>query len=156
MLALGCVILAAGHLLMYLVLTTDARGALTNLEATYGVSALEGTKDPGAAPQPGGEAYSQWLGAYERWWASKDVALHGRHEGLVRTGMILSFLIGLGLLAQGLRRTSQRTPVRRRGPTSRRDRTARPARRPAPTRPLRPIVYPVAVRPVLVRQRRSA
>ncbi len=183
MVTLGFVILAAGHLLMYLLLTADARSGIADGESARSVAQLESAKDPGFAPEPGSEAYSVWLGSYETWWASKDYALHSRHESMVKIGMLLSFLVGLGLLAAGCRgaaTTSARRvrprriqaggrtqparriePVRPARPAVR----AQPARRPARVVPLRPVpavaarpaaVRPVAVRPVAVQRRRSA
>lgn len=155
-LTLGLVILAAGHLVLYLLLTADARSALAGMEREHDLAQLERVKDPGSPPQPGGEAYSAWLKAYETWWASKDFALHDRHESLVRTGMILSFLVGLGLLGQGLMRVSRVRTTRERRPQR-----AAQARRPARVVPLRPVarsvaVRPLAVRPLAVPRRKSA
>ena len=163
-LALALVILAAGHLLLYVLLTGEARSALAAMEGQRSVAALEHARDPGPAPQPGGQAYSTWLRAYETWWASKDHALHSRHEGLVKTGMFLSFLIGLGLLGQGMVRASRTRGI----PPRSRMAPLRPAR----AVPLRPVpalavtarsvavrtaaVRPVAVRPITVQRRRSA
>jgi hypothetical protein len=144
-LGLGLVILAAGHLLLYVVLTADARSALASASEQHEPAQLVGAKDPGHPPQPGTEAYSTWLRSYELWFASKDYAVHGRHETLVKTGMILSFLIGLGLLGQGWMRASRRQSAPQSG--SGRARSRRPAR----VVPLRPVGQPVAARPIAVR-----
>lgn len=175
MVTLGFVILAAGHLLMYLLLTADARTGIADGEGSRSVAQLTSAKDPGFAPKPGTEAYSVWLDAYETWWASKDYALHSRHESMVKIGMLLSFLVGLGLLALGCRgsaTTSARSVRARRIQPSGRPQPARraqpvrtprpavrvqPARRPSRVVPLRPVparavaVRPAAVRPAAVR-----
>lgn len=148
--ALGFVILAAGHLLLYVVLTGAARTALADIASKHEVAQLEVARDPGPPPQPGSEAYSAWLGAYETWWASKDYTLQDRHETMVKTGMALSFLVGLGLLGQGMMRVART----RRAPA--RARRREPVRRPARVVPLRPVATRIAVRPIPVRRRRSA
>ncbi|MDJ0522494.1 MAG: hypothetical protein QNJ90_10540 [Planctomycetota bacterium] len=144
-LTLGLVVLAAGHLLLYVVLTADARSALADTTSRHEPAQLEAAKDPGHPPQPGTEAYSTWLRSYELWFAAKDYAVHGRHEGLVKGGMLLSFLVGLGLLGQGWMRATRRRPVQARGRRS--QERARPAR----VIPMRPAAKPVAVRPRAVR-----
>ena len=144
-LGLGLVILAAGHLLLYVVLTADARSALASANEQHEPAQLANAQDPGHPPQPGTEAYSTWLRSYELWFASKDYAVHGRHETLVKTGMILSFLIGLGLLGQGWIRASRRPGVPQ-GSSGR----AR-GRRPARVVPLRPVGQRVAARPSATR-----
>ncbi|MDF1701723.1 MAG: hypothetical protein P1V36_11260, partial [Planctomycetota bacterium] len=112
MLLLGLAILSVGHLVVYLCLAGDARSALSVLEAEHDVAALESARKPAPPPAAGTAEYSPWLRSYERWHAAGEYTVHARHEGLVRIGMILSFLIGLGLLGQGFLRTAK-TPRRR-------------------------------------------
>ena len=127
-LLLGLVVLAVGHVAVYFTLAGEARDALASLEGQYDVAALERAQKPSMAPPAGSEDYSPWLRSYERWHASGEYAVHARQEGLVRGGMILSFLIGLGLLGHGFYGLV-RTPRRRYL-----DRPARERLRPVPAR----------------------
>lgn len=155
-LGLGLLVLAAGHLLLYVVLTADARAGIASATEHHELAQLASAKDPGHPPQPGTEAYSSWLRSYELWFAAKDYAVHGRHETLVKGGMIVSFLVGLGLLGKGWMRATRR----RNAPPQQRRNQSR-GRRPARVVPLRPVARPVAVRPIMVarqetRHRKSA
>ncbi len=175
MVAIGFVILAIGHAGLYLFLTGDARDGLARLETQHKVADLEGAKKPGPTPLAGSAEYSPWLRRYERWDAASEYTLHARHEGLVRTGMILSFLVGLGLLANGMFRTAK-TPQRRSSDRRRsvaprpaqpvraaparatpaqkpvRQPARRPARQPARQPARAAALKPVAVRPVRLRK----
>ena len=133
--------LGIGHVLLYFFLTGDARGALDDLEARYDGAALERIVPAGPAAMPGTPAYSTWLRSYELWHASKDYAMHGRHESLMRYGMLASFLIALGFLGSGLWRHARSSKAN--------ERVARnPRRSPVPLRAHREGVRP--------RYRRSA
>ena len=145
LLLLGLAVLAVGHAAVYLVLTGDARSALDTLESSYAVAELEGARRPGHAPLAGSPEYSPWLRSYERWHAAGEYEVHARQEGLVRGGMIMSFLIGLGLLCHGFYGLA-RTPRRRATDRPARRQTVR-AKRPAaaapvPARAVRPQVRP--------------
>jgi hypothetical protein len=108
---MALLVLGIGHLLLYFLLTGDARSALQVLESRYKGSSLETTVPAGPAAMPGTPAYSVWLRSYERWHAAKDYAMHGRHESLMRYGMLASFLIALGFLGSGLWRHARSSRV---------------------------------------------
>ena len=138
--------LGVGHLVLYLFLTSDARSALHAIESQHAPQALVTAKAPGAMPEPGTPDYSDWLGRYEVHHAAREHALHARHEGLMRYGMLFSFLIAAGILGSAIR-TYARTQKRVQQPT-RRARAVKPARA-AP-------VAPVLQHPQRRQYRRSA
>ena len=162
MLLLGFVVLAVSHVAVYLVLAGDARTALEELEGTYEVAALESARRPGQAPPAGSAEYSPWLRSYEQWHAAGEYEVHARQEGLMRGGMILSFLIGLGLLVHGFfglartprRRATDRPARARRGARD----TVRPVPAARPMRAARPVravpARPVRARPAAAQPRR--
>ncbi len=152
-LLLGLAVLAVGHVAVYLVLSGEAREALDGLERRFELAELEGAQKPSMAPPAGSEDYSPWLRSYERWHASGEYGMHARQEGLVRGGMIVSFLIGLGLLGHGFYGL-MRTPRRRYL-----DRPARERLRPVPARAPSRAGRPAAARraaPAARRLRKSA
>lgn len=158
----GLAILTAVHTVVYMALSGDARSAIGELETTYDVAELESAPKPGEAPAAGSADYSPWLRSYERWHAAGEYQVHARQEGLVRGGMLLSFLMGLGMLVHGFWITT-RTPRRRATdrPTRRgAHRPRRAAARPAPARPVRvrPVTpqRPRRPRPAVARAPRRA
>ena len=127
---LGVAILAVSHLGLYVFLTGDARTHMDEVTSQFSTDALETARRPGPPPDAGTPAYSPWLRAYEQWHASETHGLHARHEGMIRFGMILSFVIGLGLVGASVHRSA---PHRRRG----RSVDARPAPARVAVRPVR-------------------
>ncbi|MDA1195022.1 MAG: hypothetical protein O2894_07530 [Planctomycetota bacterium] len=112
----GVALLALGHGAMYLFLAGDARAELAALRAAHPTSNLESAPEAPPSPQAGAPEYSTWLRSYELWHASKSFAVNVRQEGLVSIAMLLSLLVGSGLLANALlmRPSAQRPASRRR------------------------------------------
>ena len=133
--------LGLGHLVLYLCLTADARSALQDLSARWAPEVLAQARKAGGMPEPGTAAYGPWLERYEIFEASKDQALHQRHESLMRWGMIVSFLIAAFILGSAVHRHARSTGRR----------THSAGRRGAPVR-----LAPVLTHPSRRRYRRSA
>lgn len=138
--------LGVGHVMLYLTLTGDARSALKQISAAYTPAQLAAARAPGPMPEPGTEAYSPWLRGYEQHAAASDHSLHARHEGLMRYGMLASFLIAVTILGSAMHRFKREQG--RSQPVSRASRsgTRRPAVQPLrdSRKPLQPIRAPVA------------
>jgi hypothetical protein len=146
--------LGIGHVVLYLCLTADARAALRGLSTEWTPAQLEASQAPGPMPVPGTSSYSEWLHAYEGHHAAKEHALQSRHEGLMRYGMLFSFLIAAGILGSAVlryrrgQRRAVRSPARARAPMQARAPARVPSgrRHPVPARAAVPARTAVAAR----------
>lgn len=86
-------LVAMAHVALFLLLTIDARGARSDIEARYTASELAAAPQPDAAPSPGTAAYRDWRRAYDLWLAAGEYKRHGKHVTLLRTGFVFSFLV---------------------------------------------------------------
>lgn len=104
-------ILAGAHVVLYLLLTMGARAGLREIESEYTRAELEAAKLPDAAPEPGTPVYVTWSRSVALWDKAVEWRVHRRHVGLLRTGLLVSFLIQLAItlwVLFGLLRRAQR------------------------------------------------
>lgn len=104
-------VLAVAHVVLFLLLTMGARRGLAEIEAEYTRGELESATRPEATPEPGTPAYAPWSRSVTLWDKAEAWRVHRRHVGLLKTGIVVSFLILLGITAWalfGLLRRAQR------------------------------------------------
>jgi hypothetical protein len=105
-------ILAVAHIGLFLVLTMGARGGIREIQAEHPPSELAAAKRPAAAPEPGSPAFSGWSQSVELWESAEAWRVHRRHVMLLRTGLVLSFVILVGITAWGVFNLLRRSPKR--------------------------------------------
>ncbi len=96
--ALGVIaVVAVAHLGLYLLLTSDARSNLAQLEARHAASALRAAKPPEGSPAPGTDAYRPWRLSKELWVDAEAWRTDRRQVDLLRAGFTGSFLVQMAI-----------------------------------------------------------
>ena len=90
-------VVGLAHGALYLLLTMEARAGINAIETLYSRSQLSGARRPDAAPVPGSPAYAQWRQTHDLWLKSEAYAKHRTHAGLLRTGLLASFLVQVAI-----------------------------------------------------------
>ena len=108
-------VLAVAHVALFLLLTMDARSGIREIEAAYRPDELEAAKRPGGAPEPGTPAYATWSRGVDLWEKAEAWRVHGRQVMLLRTGLVISFLILVGITGWGVNNLLRRRPRTREG-----------------------------------------
>ncbi len=116
--ALVAIVLTAVHAFIYRAATKDARREIEAIERTHDSASLAGAKHPGGAPQPDTPTFATWREQMERFEAHEHLASKRNYVSLMRSALLASLLIQLGLIAWMLARFT-------RAPRSRTSRTNR-------------------------------
>ena len=81
------------HIVVYLVLTSEARAGMASIEAKHSAQALANATPPQAAPAVGTAAYAEWRANEAAHQAARVHRNHEAHHDLVRNGILLSFFL---------------------------------------------------------------
>lgn len=91
--AVAAGLVAALHLAVYLILTSEARASMRDIEAKHTLTELAEAKPPATAPAVGTEAYAQWRANEAAHQAAHVYEKHEAHHDLVRTAILVSFFV---------------------------------------------------------------
>lgn len=108
-------ILALAHVGLFLLLTMDARAGMREIGAVYPRSEIDAARRPGVAPEPGTTAFSEWSRSVALWDKAAAYEVHARQVMLLRTGLLISFLVLLGVTGWALLGILRRRPSIRSG-----------------------------------------
>lgn len=101
-------LVAALHLVVYLILTSEARAGMRDIEAKHSPRALADAEPPGPAPAVGTEAYGTWRADEAAHQAAHVYGRHEAHHDLVRNAILVSFIVQTAFAAWVLARIAGR------------------------------------------------
>ena len=104
---------AAGHLVLFLMLTGDARREIDRIARAYDLPTLASATQPGPAPAVGTEDYATWRDHEARWQAARAYGKHRDQRDLIGHGLLASFLLQAGITGWLLMRIAARAAKRR-------------------------------------------
>ncbi len=90
-------VVALAHLGLFLLLTRDARASMQTIQARHAVSALEDARAPKGEPRPGTPEYKTWREAKALWVDAEAWRNDRRQVGLLRGGILGSFLVQVAI-----------------------------------------------------------
>ena len=106
--AMAAGLVAALHVGVYLILTSEARSGMREIESKHSARELADAKPPGAAPGVGTAAYGAWRAKEAAHQAAHVYGKHEAHHDLVRNGILVSFFVQTAFAAWVLARIASR------------------------------------------------